>query len=133
MNNNGQNPPEFAQKIVEKYVSAQSNAFLIYGNTKDIYLVSENKYVPLIDFLVDALIRPAKPTAPRIVLLYDPVNGISFLNPIDRQLISLEIGESRLQKMLAAARSDIVLACAALRDFTNININIPVEGRPGKK
>lgn len=133
MNKNDPNPPEFARKIIEKYVSAQSNAFIIYGNTKDIYPVSEDRYVPLVDFLVEALIKPDKPTAPRIVLLYDPANGISFHNPVDRQLIALEIGETRLQKKLAAARDDIVTACSVLRDFTLINIKIPVEGNPGQK
>jgi hypothetical protein len=133
MTNDGQIPPEFARKIVEKYVSAQSNAFLIYGNTKDIYPVSEDRYVPLVDFLVEALIKPDKPTAPRIVLLYDPANGISFVNPVDRQLLSLEIGETRLQKLLAAARGDIVLACAALRDLTSINIKVPANGNPLKR
>lgn len=133
MNNNDAHPPEFAQKIIEKYVSAQSNAFIIYGNTKDIYPVSENTYVPLVNFLVEALIKPDKSTAPRIVLLYDPATGISFLNPADRHAIAIEIGESRLQKMLISARGDIVTACAALRDFTQINVKVPVEGNPGAK
>ena len=46
--------PEFAEKIIEKYVSAQSNVFLVYGNTKDIYPVAPDRYVPLIDFFVEA-------------------------------------------------------------------------------
>ena len=84
--------PEFARKIVEKYLSSQANAFLIYGNTKDIYPVDESRYLGLVDFLVEALIKPDRPGAPKIVLIYDPVNGISFLNPLDKILIADEIG-----------------------------------------
>jgi|GEM_PF-6344279 len=107
--------PEFAAKIVEKYVSSQSNVFLVYGNTKDVYQLPSGSYVPLVDFLVEALIKPDRPTAPRIVIVYDPATGISFRNPLDRQLVAREIGEDRLDKILSASRRDIVTACATLR------------------
>jgi hypothetical protein len=81
MTDDSRKPPEFAEKIIEKYVSAQSNVFLIYGNTKDIYPVAPNRYVPLIDFFVEALIKPDRPAAPRIVVTYDPASGIRFLIP----------------------------------------------------
>jgi hypothetical protein len=118
-------PPEFAREIIEKYVSAQSNVFLVYGNTRDIYPVAAGRYLPLIDFFVEALIKPERPSAPRIVIVYDPATGISFLNPMDRQLVAQEIGEERLKKILSASKSDIVTACAALREFTRINVMVP--------
>ncbi|HMK36333.1 MAG TPA: AAA family ATPase [Desulfomonilaceae bacterium] len=133
MNDNASARPEFAQKIIEKYVSAQSNAFLVFGNTKDIYPVAEARYVQLLDFFVDALIKPQKPNAPKIVLVYDPVTGISFHNPMDKQLIAKEIGGQRLEKILRGARTDIVTACECLREFTRINVMVPLEGNPGKQ
>ncbi len=132
MTENDEKPPEFAEKIIEKYVSAQSNVFLIYGNTKDIYPVARDRYVPLVDFFVEALIKPDKPTAPRIVITYDPASGINFLNASDRRLIGREIGEDRMSRILSASRTDIITALEALREFTRININVPVEGTPGK-
>lgn len=149
--------PEFARKIVDKFTSSQSNVFLVYGNTRDIYpvsadenvppvdsqdqgndriadtvLVPAKKYVPLVDFLLKDLIKPNKPSAPRVVVIYDPAAGISFPNPLDRQLIVRELGEDRLGRTLAAARSDIVTACAALRELTRLNIMVPVTGEPGQ-
>jgi hypothetical protein len=134
-NENGKRP-EFAKKIIEKYVSAQSNVFLVYGNTKDIYPVAQDCYVPLIDFFVEALIKPHKPhrpNAPKMVVTYDPASGIKFLNPADSRLVGREIGEDRLNGILSASRSDIVTALEALREFTRINIMVPVENDPGKK
>jgi hypothetical protein len=125
--------PDFARSIIEKYVSAQSNVFLVYGNTRDIYPVSVGRYVPLVEFFVHALIKPERPAAPRIVLVYDPVSGIAFHNPLDRQLVARELGEDRLGRVLSAARSDIVTACGALREFTRMNIMVPTEGKPGRK
>jgi len=133
MNNHVLQPPEFAQKIIEKYVSAQSNVFLIYGNTRDIYPVAPDSYVPLVDFFVEALIKPDKPGAPRIVIVYDPAAGITFQNPLDKQLIAREIGQERLSKALSAARNDIVAACEVLREFARINVMVPVEGRSSDK
>jgi AAA+ superfamily predicted ATPase len=130
-NDNGKRP-EFAEKIIEKYVSAQSNVFLVYGNTKDIYPVEPNRYVPLIDFFVEALIKPDRRTSPRIVITYDPASGIRFLNPADSRLIGREIGEERLNRIFSASRSDIVTALEALREFTRINVMVPVENDPGK-
>ena len=130
-NENGKRP-EFAEKIIEKYVSAQSNVFLVYGNTKDIYPVEPNSYVPLIDFFVEALIKPDRRTSPRIVITYDPASGIRFLNPADSRLIGREIGEERLNRIFSASRSDIVTALEALREFTRINVMVPVENDPGK-
>jgi hypothetical protein len=132
MNMNGSEPPEFARKIVEKYVSSQSNAFIIYGNTKDIYPVSEDRYVTLVDFLVEALIKPDKATAPRIVLLYDPATGISFRNPLDRQLLANIMGQTRLQAILTSSKGDVVVACAVMRELTRINVMVPKEDSPGK-
>jgi len=132
MTDDSRKPPEFAEKIIEKYVSAQSNVFLVYGNTKDIYPVAPNRYVPLIDFFVEALIKPDRPTAPRIVVTYDPASGIRFLNPADRRFIGREIGEERLNRIFSASRSDIVTALEALREFTRINVMVPVENDPGK-
>ena len=126
-------PPQFAQRIIEKYVSAQSNTFLVYGNTKDIYPVSKDRYLPLVDFFVEALIRPHKVGAPRIVLVYDPAGGISFLNPLDRSLIGREIGEERLARTLSSARADIVTALAALRELSRLSVMVPLEGDPAKK
>jgi hypothetical protein len=132
MNNNPLQPPEFAQKIIEKYVSAQSNVFLIYGNTRDIYPVASDRYVPLVDFFVRALIKPDKPGAPRIVIVYDAATGITFWNPLDKQLLAREIGQERLTQVLSAARSDIVAACDALREFARINVMVPVEGETSR-
>jgi len=132
MSDDSKKPPEFAKKIIEKYVSAQSNAFLVYGNTKDIYPVATNRYVPLVDCFVEALIKPDRPTAPRIVITYDPASGIRFLHPADSRLIGREIGEERLSRILSASRGDIVTALEALREFTRINLMIPVENDPGK-
>lgn len=133
MNNHILQPPEFAQKIIEKYVSAQSNVFLIYGNTRDIYPVAADNYVPLVEFFLQALIKPDKPRAPRIVIVYDPATGITFSNPLDKQLIAREIGQERLTKALAAARSDVVAACDILREFTRINVMVPVEDQTPDK
>ena len=49
-NKNGKRP-EFAEKIIEKYISAQSNVFLVYGNTKDIYPVDADTLRPADRFL----------------------------------------------------------------------------------
>ena len=130
-NENGKRP-EFAERIIEKYVSAQSNVFLVYGNTKDIYPVAPDRYVPLIDFFVEALIKPDRPNAPKIIVTYDPASGIKFLNPADSRFIGREIGEERLNRIFSASRSDIVTALEALREFTRINVMVPVENDPGK-
>lgn len=124
--------PEFAGRIIEKYLSAQSNVFLVYGNTRDLYPVAENRYVPLVEFFVEALIKPARPNAPRIVIVYDPASGISFLNPMDRELVAKEVGEERLSKALSAARADIATACALLRELTRLRVMVPHEGHPGQ-
>ena len=132
MNADNLQPPQFAQRIIEKYVSAQSNTFLVYGNTKDIYPVSKDRYLTLVDFFVEALIRPNKEGAPRMVLVYDPAGGISFLNPLDKSLIGREIGEERLERALSSARADIATALAALREFTRLSVMVPLEGDPAK-
>ena len=132
MNNDLLQQPEFAQKIIEKYVSAQSNVFLIYGNTRDIYPVASDRYVPLVDFFVRALIKPDKPGSPRIVIVYDPATGITFWNPLDKHLLAREIGQERLTQVLSAARSDIAAACGALREFARINVMVPVEGETSR-
>lgn len=126
-------PPEFAGRIIEKYVSAQSNVFLVYGNTRDIYPVTPDRYVPLVDFFVEALIKPTRLEAPRIVIVYDPASGISFVNPLDRQLVAKEVGEERLNKVLSAARSEIATACGLLRELTRLNVMVPQEGDPSSK
>ena len=131
MTNENEKRPEFAEKIIDKYVSAQSNVFLVYGNTKDIYPVAPDRYVRLIDFFVEALIKPDRPSAPKIVVTYDPASGVKFLNPADRRLIGREIGEERLNRIFTASRSDIVTALEALREFTRINIMVPAENDPG--
>ena len=125
--------PEFAGKIIEKYVSSQSNVFLVYGNTKDIFPVESSRYVPLVDFFVEALIRPDRKSRPRIVIVYDPSVGITFLNPMDRQLIARKLGESRLAALLSAVRKDTVTACAALRELVRTNIMVSVDGDSGKE
>ncbi len=119
--------PDFARKIIEKFVSSQANAFLVYGNTKDIYPVSERRYVGLTDFFVEALIKPRRPGAPKIVLLYDPAQGISFHDPLDRGLLGDEFGVARLDRILLNARQDIVMAMSALREFTRLNIMTPAD------
>lgn len=119
------NRPEFARKIIEKYLSSQSNSFLIYGNIKDVYPVSGGRYLTLQDFFIHELIKPQKAEAPKIVIIYDPAAGISFFNPVDRDLISREIGEARLSKVLSSTRSDIVTAIAVLREFCRLNISVP--------
>jgi len=133
MNETLSQPPEFAREIVEKYVSSQSNVFLAYGNTKDIYPVEPGRYVPLIEFFVQALIKPNRSSGPRIVMVYDPASGISFLDPLDKQLVGREIGEERLGKILSAARRDILTACGALREFTRLNVMVPVDGDRSEK
>jgi len=124
---------EFVRKIIEKYVSAQSNAFLVYGNIKDVYPVNGRRYVPLIDFFIEALIKPDRESAPRIVIVYDPSTGISFPNPLDKQLIGGEIGQERLDRLLTAARKDIVTACEFLRELTRVHIRVPLKADPNRK
>lgn len=121
-------PPGFAREIIDKYVSAQSNVFLVYGNTRDVYPVESGTYVQLVDFFVQALVKPDRPSSPRIVLVYDPATGITFHNPADRALLARELGEERLAGVLSAAKRDVVTACAALREFTRINVMVPLEG-----
>jgi hypothetical protein len=126
--------PEFAERIVEKFKSSQSNVFLVYGNTKDVYPVSGDRYVSLVDFLVEGLINPSwRSRTSRIVLLYDAADGISFLNPLDRRLIADQIGEARLDSILSAARGDITTACRMLRQFTEMNVLVPVDDTPGTR
>ncbi|MFH0824863.1 MAG: AAA family ATPase, partial [Pseudomonadota bacterium] len=126
-------PPLFAERIIEKFVSAQSNVFLLYGNTRDVYPVAPNRYVPLVDFLLEALIKPRRPSAPRTAVVYDPASGISFPNPADRLLLEEEIGQDRMTRILAGARADIVTACGALQGFTKMNPMVPVQqGSAGK-
>jgi AAA+ superfamily predicted ATPase len=117
--------PAFAREIIEKYVSAQSNVFLIYGNTRDIFPAEAGRYVPLVDFLVEALIRPNRPASPKIVTVYDPASGISFVNPADRELVGNEIGHDRLRKILSAAKRDVVTALATLRELVRLDIMVP--------
>ena len=124
--------PEFAREIIEKYVSAQSNVFLIYGNTRDIYPAEPGRYLPLVDFLVEALIKPHRPSAPKIVVVYDPASGISFVNPADRELVGREIGRERLRKILSAAKGDIVTALAALRELVRLDLMVPAEDSEGQ-
>ncbi len=107
--------PQFAGRIIEKYLSSQSTAFVIYGNTKDVYPVQEGRYVHLVEFLIESLIKPSKPSAPKVVIIYDPAEGITFHNPLDREDISSRIGEERLAKILAASRADIVTALDTMR------------------
>ncbi len=125
--------PEFAEAIIEKYLSSQSNVFLVYGNTRDIYAVEPGNYVPLGQFFVEALIRPDRKDSPKIVMVYDPASGITFPSPLDRQLISKALGEDRLNRTLAAARADVVTACAALRELTRLDVLVPIEGEPDRK
>jgi hypothetical protein len=126
--------PEFAERIIEKFKSSQSNVFLVYGNTKDVYPVSPDRYVGLVDFLVEELIAPRnRPHPPRIVMLYDPADGISFLNPLDRRLIADQIGEARLDRILSAARGDIATACRMMREFTEMNVIVPVPEDPDRR
>ncbi len=125
--------PAFAQKIIDKFVSAQSNVFLMYGNVRDIFPLTENRYVSLEDFIVKDLVKPERPAAPRIVVTYDPASGISFHNPLDRQLVGREIGEERLSRVLNAARNDIVTACALLRELSRVNVAIPSPDNPNRK
>lgn len=127
MNGSIQVTPKFAEKVIEKFVSVQSNVFLMYGNIKDIFPVSPDTYLPLTDFLVKALIKPERKTAPRIVVVYDPAEGISFLNPLDSVLLAKEIGEERLNRIVAASRRDIVTSISALDQLTKLNIMVPVE------
>lgn len=133
MNGVNPQPPGFAREIIDKYVSAQSNVFLVYGNTRDVYPVETGTYVQLVDFFVQALVKPDRPSTPRIVLVYDPATGITFHNPSDRMLLAGELGEERLTSVLSAAKRDVVTACAALREFTRINVVVPLEGDPRTK
>lgn len=126
--------PQFAERIIEKFKSLQSNVFLVYGNTKDVYPVSSDRYVGLVDFLVEALIAPPnRPHPPRIVMVYDPADGISFLNPLDRRLIANQIGEARLDRILAEARGDIATACRMMREFAEMNVIVPAPEDPDKR
>ncbi len=117
--------PEFAERIIEKYMSSQSNVFVVYGNTKDIYPTESKKYVPLKEFLIEALIKPERPESPKIVLVYDPVSGITFPNSLDQILLSREIGEDRLAKVLRSSKTDIVAACEVMREFTKLDVMVP--------
>lgn len=113
--------PEFARKIIEKYLSSQSTAFVIYGNTRDIYPVEGGGYVPLVEFLIKALIKPHKPSAPKTAIIYDPAEGITFYSREDRENISDRMGEERLSKILAASRTDIVTALDIMREMTKLD------------
>ena len=130
--------PEFAWKIIDKFESAQSNVFLVHGNTRDIYPVASGEYLQLVDFLVKDLInpdkqsKPEKHTLPRIVVIYDPATGIFFHSPLDRQLVARQLGEERVSRWLAAARSDVASACGALWELTRNDVLVPVEGEPGQ-
>lgn len=122
MTGNSVIPPKFAQRIIDKYLSSQSTAFVIYGNTKDIYPLEDgNHYAPLVEFLIDALIKPRKSSAPKIVLIYDPAEGISFHDPLDREFVSDRIGEERLDKLLSASRIDMITALDTLREFMKLD------------
>lgn len=125
--------PEFAQRIIEKFVSLQSNAFLVYGNTRDVYPVTPQRYAPLVKFFVEALIKPDREDAPRMVLVYDPSTGISFLNPMDKALVASAIGEDRLERILSTARADISAALAVLKELTHVNISVPLKTDPTRK
>ncbi len=120
----------FAQHIVDKFVSAQSNAFLLHGNTKDIFPLADNEYVPLLDFLVRDLIKPERPSGPRIAIVYDPATGITFHSPADSRQIAHEIGEERLQRILSTSRTDVLTAIAALRELTRLNLKVPLPKGP---
>jgi hypothetical protein len=122
--------PEFAVKIIEKYKSAQSNTFIVYGNIRDIYAVTSDRYVPLIDFFLEALIKPDKPTTPRIVIMYDPVTGVSIPNPQDKIAVSRILGQARYEKMIQTSRSDIGAACEILRELLRLNIMVSHLGDP---
>ncbi len=125
--------PDFAGKIIEKYVSSQSNVFVVYGNTRDVFPVEADRYVPLVDFFVEALIKPNRKARPRIVIVYDPSVGITFLNPLDRDLVAAKLGENRLAALLSAVKKDVVTACAVLRELVRTNIMVPVDQESGKK
>lgn len=113
--------PKFAQKIIDRYLSSQSTAFVIYGNTKDIYPLEDGQHAHLVDFLIDSLIKPSKPSAPKMVIIYDPVEGFRFHDPEDRQFLSDRIGDERLSKLMTASRSDIVTALDTLRHLMNLD------------
>ncbi|MFH1117602.1 MAG: AAA family ATPase [Pseudomonadota bacterium] len=125
--------PDFAGKIIEKYVSSQSNVFVVYGNTRDVFPVEADRYVPLVDFFVEALIKPNRKDRPRLVIVYDPSVGITFLNPLDRELLADKLGENRLTALLSAVKKDVVTACAVLRELVRTNIMVPADGESGKK
>lgn len=133
MSQNEYSRPKFATNIIEKYLSSQSNIFILYGNIKDIYPVSIGKYVSLTEFLVDALIKPNRPAAPRIVVEYDPAEGISFWNPQDMRLMAEEIGAERLDRIIAASKRDVLRGVALLREFSRINIMAPCNENMGNE
>ncbi len=125
--------PGFARRIIEKYESAQSNVFLVHGNTRDVYPIGPGEYVPLTEFFVKALIKPNRSTGPRIVVVYDPADGIAFWNPMDRRLVANVLGEERLRRVLSAARRDVVTAISALREFVNLRITVPFSEDPDRR
>jgi SpoVK/Ycf46/Vps4 family AAA+-type ATPase len=125
--------PEFAERIIEKYRSSQSNVFLAYGNTRDIYSVSLDRYVPLVGFFAEALVRPNRPDLPRIAIVYDPAEGIKFLNPVDRSLVAGVVGPARLERILSASRGDTLTACRELRELTRTDVMVPMPGEYGRK
>jgi AAA+ superfamily predicted ATPase len=110
--------PAFARRIIEKYVSSQSNVFLIHGNTRDVHALGDDRYVPLVDFLIDALLKPQSEILPRVVIVYDPAEGISFVNPLDRQIVEDYLGRDRLDQIVRSSRQDVMFALAALRELT---------------
>lgn len=113
--------PKFAQRIIDKYLSSESAAFVIYGNTKDIYPLEDGRYAPLVEFLIDSLIKPRKPSANKIVVVYDPAEGIRFMDPDHQQLIADAIGHDRFDMIMAASRTDIVTALETLRQLMKID------------
>ncbi len=125
--------PKFAQRIIDRYLSSQSAAFVIYGNTKDIYPLEQGGYQPLVEFLIEALIKPGKPSAPKMVVIYDPAEGIRFHDPNDAESVAGRIGRDRFERLVAASRSDIVTALYTLRELMNTGFNdVLIPGNTGK-
>lgn len=68
--------PTWASRLREHYLSGNAIQFLIHNNVRDLMPLRGN-YVPLHDFLFEALLAPSKD----IVVFYDISEGITFPKP----------------------------------------------------
>jgi len=72
---------EFLDILKEKFLSKQSNQFVLYGNVKDTYLI-DGSYVPLIEYL-----NRSFQNSNRLQIHFNISSGITFFSKTDRDII----------------------------------------------